>query len=129
MGHEHGSFVTTPTTRPKAGGPGVQRRKLADSHAGASWTGLSAPGTVLKQMPAEHGTALYEAVYGSPYGNDLLLEFAGELLEREQLGKRNATDLFAVSFSSNDSVGHTYGPDSPQVGNIAIRTVGRLAAC
>jgi arylsulfatase A-like enzyme len=34
-----------------------------------------------------------------------------------------------VSFSSNDSVGHTYGPDSPQVRDIAVRTdraIGRL---
>ena len=45
-----------------------------------------------------------------------------ELLAREQLGTRNATDLLSVSFSSNDSVGHTYGPESPQVRDIAIRT-------
>jgi hypothetical protein len=104
-------------------------RKLADANAGATWTGLSAPTTALRQLPAEHGAALYEAVYGSPYGNDLLLEFASELLTRERLGQRNATDLFSVSFSSNDSVGHTYGPDSPQVRDIAIRvdrTIGRL---
>ena len=28
----------------------------------------------------------------------------------------------AASFSSNDDVGHAYGPDSPQVRDIAIRT-------
>ncbi len=51
------------------------------------------------------------------------------MLDREQLGRRNATDLLSVSFSSNDSVGHTYGPDSPQVRDIALRTdraIGRL---
>jgi hypothetical protein len=104
-------------------------RTPADVHAGVSWTGLLAPATPLRQMPAEKGAALYDAVYGSPYGNDLLLEFAGELLERERLGKRNATDLLSVSFSSNDSVGHTYGPDSPQVRDIALRTdrtIGQL---
>ena len=72
---------------------------------------------------------LYDAIYGSPFGNELLLDFAGELLARERLGTRNATDLLSVSFSSNDSVGHTYGPDSPQVRDIAIRTdrvIGRL---
>ena len=63
-----------------------------------------------------------EAVYASPYGNDLLLEFATELLTQERLGKRNATDLLSVSFSSNDSVGHTYGPESPQVRDIIART-------
>ena len=104
-------------------------RKPADAHAGASWTVLAAPSTSLRQLPAERGAALYDAIYGSPFGNDLLLDFAGELLGREQLGKRNATDLLSVSFSSNDSVGHTYGPDSPQVRDIAIRTdraIGRL---
>ena len=81
------------------------------------------------QLPAERGAALYNAIYGSPFGNELLLDFAGELLSRERLGTRNATDLLSVSFSSNDSVGHTYGPDSPQVRDIAIRTdraIGRL---
>lgn len=104
-------------------------RKLADAQAGASWTALSAPTISLRQFPAERGEALYDAVWGSPSGNDLLLDFATELLVRERLGSRNATDLFSVSFSSNDSVGHTYGPDSPQVRDIAIRTdrvIGRL---
>ena len=104
-------------------------RKPADAHAGASWTVLSAPSTSLRQLPAERGAALYDAIYGSPFGNDLLLDFASELLGRERLGKRNATDLLSVSFSSNDSVGHTYGPDSPQVRDIALRTdraIGRL---
>ena len=59
---------------------------------------------------------------GSPYGNELLLDFAVEALEREKLGQRGATDLLSVSFSSNDSVGHTHGPDSPHVRDIAIRT-------
>ena len=84
--------------------------------------GLLSPATSLRQMPAELGATLYDAIYGSPFGNDLLLDFAGELLNREQLGQRNATDLLSVSFSSNDSVGHTYGPDSPQVRDIALRT-------
>jgi hypothetical protein len=97
-------------------------RKPADAHAGAAWTTLGAPSTSLRQLPAERGAALYEAIYGSPYGNDLLLDFAAEVLVRERLGQRSATDLFSVSFSSNDPVGHTYGPASPQVRDIAIRT-------
>jgi len=103
--------------------------KPADAYADASWTILAAPSTSLKQLPSERGAPLYDAVYGSPYGNELLVGFAGELLTREQLGQRSATDLLSVSFSSNDSVGHTYGPDSPQVRDIAVRTdrtIGRL---
>jgi hypothetical protein len=106
-------------------------RKIADTHAGQTWTVLPAPSRVLKKMPAEAGPPLYEAVYGSPFGNELLLKFAEEVLTRERLGQRNATDLLSVSFSSNDSVGHTFGPDSAQVHDIAVRTdrtIGQLLA-
>ena len=128
-----GSFVTS--TYYLAEAPewvrAFNERKLADTHAGASWNALSVPSESLRKLPLERGAPLYNAVYGSPFGNDLLLEFAGELMSREQLGVRSATDLLSVSFSSNDSVGHTYGPDSPQVLDIAVRTdrlIGRLLA-
>ena len=107
----------------------LNAHKSWDTEAGAAWTALAAPRTVLRQLPATRGADLYEAIYGSPFGNDLLLDFAEELLRREQIGTRNVTDVLSVSFSSNDSVGHTYGPDSPQVRDIAVRTdqsIGRL---
>ena len=106
-------------------------RKITDTHAGQRWSLLSAPSQVLKQLPAEVGPSLYDAVYGSPFGNELVLKLAEEVLARERLGQRSATDVFSVSFSSNDSVGHTYGPDSPQVRDISIRTdraIGQLLA-
>ena len=106
-------------------------RHPADEWIGEAWSQLAAPATVLKQLPKETGTPFYEAVYGSPFGNDLLLEFATTALKEERLGQRGAVDLLSVSFSSNDSVGHTYGPESPQVRDIAIRTdrvIGRLLA-
>jgi predicted AlkP superfamily pyrophosphatase or phosphodiesterase len=102
-------------------------RKPADTHAGESWTPFSGPS--LRQMPTELGAPLYDAIYGSPFGNDLLLDFATELLTREGLGVRAATDVMTVSFSSNDSVGHTFGPESTQVHDIAVktdRTIGAL---
>ena len=106
-------------------------RKIADTHAGQAWSLLTTPSQVLKQLPAEVGAGLYDAVYGSPFGNELLLKLADEVLTRERLGQRNVTDLFSVSFSSNDSVGHTHGPDSAQVRDIAVRTdrvIGQLLA-
>jgi hypothetical protein len=97
-------------------------RRVADGLAGQTWTPFSAPSSILRQLPKESGAALYEAVYGSPFGNAMLLDFANDVLVQERLGQRGATDLLAISFSSNDSVGHTYGPDSPQVLDIAVRT-------
>ena len=104
-------------------------RKMAHSYAGKHWTSLGADSTVLREMPAEPGEPLYSAVNGSPYGNDLLLAFAEEALAQERLGQRGVTDVFSVSFSSNDSIGHTHGPDSPQVRDVTIRTdrsIGQL---
>jgi arylsulfatase A-like enzyme len=103
-------------------------RHTPDTSAGLAWTALSGS-VVLKQLPKETGAPLYEAVYGSPFGNDLLLDFSSEALAKEQLGQRGVTDLMSVSFSSTDSVGHTYGPDSPQVRDMAVRTdraIGQL---
>lgn len=106
-------------------------RRIPDSRAGQSWTLLASPSSVLRQLPAEPGGPLYDAIYGSPFGNDLLLAFADEALTSERLGQRHVTDLLSVSFSSNDSVGHSFGPESPQVHDIAVRTdrtIGALLA-
>src|SRR5688572_10909667 len=103
-------------------------RKLGDARAGAAWTALADPSIEFRKIP-EAGSALYNAVYASPFGNELLADFALDLVSHEKLGTRNATDLLSVSFSSNDSVGHTHGPDSPQVRDISVRTdrtIGRL---
>ncbi|MDQ3211264.1 MAG: alkaline phosphatase family protein [Acidobacteriota bacterium] len=106
-------------------------RKLADGFAGKTWAFDAGAPTRPHVMPATPGEPLYDAVYGSPFGNDLLLALATETLSQEQLGQRGVTDVFSVSFSSNDSVGHTYGPDSPEVHDISVKTdavIGNLLA-
>ncbi len=67
----------------------------------------------------------------SPWGNELIEEFAEQALANEKLGTHKGTDLLAVSFSSNDYVGHAKGPDSPEVHDISLRTdllLGKLFA-
>ena len=96
-------------------------RNPAQAWAGQLWTFLLPPASS-KRLPAEPNASLYQAVYNTPYGGELLMAFAKEALEKEQLGQRNTTDLLTVSLSSNDAVGHAYGPDSPEVRDIAIRT-------
>lgn len=128
-----GRFVTSTYYMPQepAWVRAFNERHRADDWIGAPWTAVEGEGPVLKELPKEKGTPFYEAVYGSPFGNDLLLEFALAALTEERLGQRGPVDVMTVSFSSNDSVGHTYGPDSPQVRDIAIRTdrvIGRLLA-
>ena len=67
-------------------------------------------------------TTYYTSLESTPFGNELVEAFAERTLVEEQLGKHEGTDIFSVSFSSNDYVGHDYGPDSPEAHDIAVRT-------
>jgi predicted AlkP superfamily pyrophosphatase or phosphodiesterase len=58
----------------------------------------------------------------SPYGNDLLLDMARRAIDAEGLGTRDTPDLLAISFSSNDLVGHCWGPDSQEVLDTTLRS-------
>jgi predicted AlkP superfamily pyrophosphatase or phosphodiesterase len=79
-----------------------------------------------RTLPTEPGARLNAAVYGSSYGNDLLESFAEDLIRAEKLGQRGVTDVLTVSFSSNDAVGHTYGPDSPEAHAVSLGVDGSL---
>lgn len=57
----------------------------------------------------------------TPYGNTLLIEFAKALIQAEQIGEDNITDLLAVSFSSPDYAGHQFGAHSREIQDIYLR--------
>ena len=54
----------------------------------------------------------YSKIASTPYGNTLTAEMAKAAVLSENLGRGAATDFLAVSFSSPDYVGHTFGPNS-----------------
>ena len=73
------------------------------------------------------GPKYHEALANSPFGNDLLLEFAKACVDAEALGTRDVPDLLVVSFSSNDLIGHTWGPDSQEVMDVTLRSDAIMA--
>jgi arylsulfatase A-like enzyme len=92
----------------------------ADKYAEREW--------MTHKMPAA-GPKLYQEMEATPYGNELIQQFALRALAAEKLGATNKTDLLTVSYSANDYVGHRYGPDSPEVHDMALRVdklVGEL---
>jgi hypothetical protein len=124
-----GAFVTSTYYRAEPH-PWVADFNLArslDQFAGRLWEFAGGPDGKGRPMPGAPGPQLYSAVGGSPFGNEVLKDFALAALEHEKLGQRGVLDLLTVSFSSNDSVGHTYGPDSPEVRDISVRTDRVLA--
>ncbi len=69
--------------------------------------GKSFPYDLKSQIGKSYGTVLT-----TPFGNTLTTEFAKAALVGEQLGTDAITDFLAVSYSSPDYIGHTFGPNS-----------------
>jgi predicted AlkP superfamily pyrophosphatase or phosphodiesterase len=76
---------------------------------------------------AQPGAKFYAQFEATPFGNEFLAEFAKAAIEGEGLGADDVTDLLTVSFSSNDLLGHSYGPYSQEVQDITLRTDRVLA--
>jgi predicted AlkP superfamily pyrophosphatase or phosphodiesterase len=54
----------------------------------------------------------YGKISTTPYGNSLVEELAKQAISNEAMGLDDITDLLAISFSSPDYIGHSFGPDS-----------------
>ena len=48
----------------------------------------------------------------SPVGDEIVLDFAKDLMAAEEIGLDDVTDYLSISFSSTDYVGHFFGPSS-----------------
>lgn len=129
---ENGSWVTS-TWYMKALPSWVSTynaKRPADKYLGKPWTPIWG-GEPLHKMTTTPDTMFYSNVEKSPFGNELLEEMAELAVENEKLGQHAATDVLALSFSSNDKVGHAYGPDSPEARDLSVRTdrvLGKLFA-
>lgn len=68
----------------------------------------------------------YTALYETPFLDEITAYYVRHLLETGDLGRDEVPDLLAVSFSALDTVGHGYGPDSPEVLDVLLRLDGLL---
>jgi hypothetical protein len=106
-------------------------RKPIEKYSGVEWKFDESEGTNGSvKMPTEPAR-LAAAIYSSPFGSELLEQFAEEAVTQEKLGQRGSTDLLTISFSSNDAVGHSFGPDSPRAHDMCVRSdriLGKLFA-
>jgi predicted AlkP superfamily pyrophosphatase or phosphodiesterase len=93
----------------------------ADQYVGKAWMG--------KTMAAAPDAKFYAGLDSTPFGNELILQFAEKAIVAEKLGLGSKVDLLTVSFSANDYVGHALGPDSEEAHDMALRVdkqVGEL---
>lgn len=114
-------------------------RKIAQSYVGRTWDRLfdakeyifedKAPGEgrLSKETNSvfihtiASSTNNVDAVLQSPYGDELLAQFAIAAIEGEQLGQGETPDMLCLSFSSTDMVGHTFGPYSHEIQDLTFR--------
>jgi predicted AlkP superfamily pyrophosphatase or phosphodiesterase len=90
----------------------------------------SQPSTLPKVLGRESSSAdkkYFNDLLNSPFGNELVWEAARRVLAAEKLGADEAPDLLCLGLSSNDIVGHAYGPDSDEVMDCTLRTDRQLA--
>lgn len=81
----------------------------------------------LRKNDEKPGPSFYSRFQSSPFANDHLANLAMAAIENEGLGADETPDLLTISFSSNDLVGHTYGPSSQEVQDITLRTDQTIA--
>ncbi len=92
--------------------------RLSEKYRGVTWLNHTLP----MDLPKYLGNTNESPLEASPFGNELVEQFAERALTAEQLGTREFTDVLAVSFSSNDKVGHDYGPYSPEQHEVTVQT-------
>lgn len=74
------------------------------------------------------GAEARRGLVATPFGDEYLLAFALEGVQRLDLGAGPAPDLLAVGLSSMDYIGHAYGPDSREIHDQVLRLDRALGA-
>jgi arylsulfatase A-like enzyme len=72
-------------------------------------------------VPALCTIALTGACGPTPALDSTTLELAWAGIQALRLGRRNGTDLLAVSLSATDYIGHAFGPDSREIHDQVLR--------
>jgi len=78
----------------------------------------------LKSMYEKNGAGVIRT---TPFGNNLLADFAKKAIESEELGNDEITDFLTISFSSTDYIGHLTGPRSVELQDTYLRLDETLA--
>jgi predicted AlkP superfamily pyrophosphatase or phosphodiesterase len=76
---------------------------------------------------AEPTSANYSLFTLLPAANAFVFETAKRAVIAEKLGQRDVPDLLAINLSTNDYVGHVFGPDSPEVLDLSVQTDRQVA--
>jgi predicted AlkP superfamily pyrophosphatase or phosphodiesterase len=94
---------------------------------GGAGLGRTFPHPITGDDPQGRSPSYYQAMLTSPFGMELLAQFALAAIDSERLGADDVTDLLCVSFSSSDYVGHAFGPHSQEMMDMVVQADRILA--
>ena len=77
--------------------------------------------------PISDGQSFYSNWQRTPWANEFVLSSAYAAVEANDMGKDTVPDLITINLSTNDYVGHWFGPDSPEVLELTVATDKMLA--
>jgi predicted AlkP superfamily pyrophosphatase or phosphodiesterase len=69
----------------------------------------------------------YESFRTTPFANTFTFDFAKAAIENEKLGRNSVTDFLAISISSTDYIGHSFGPNSVEIEDTYLRLDNEIA--
>ena len=119
---------------------GFNSERIVDKEAGKVWEPLlpNDAYVITRKAPAEKpspndkpfshafdtkpGKSLFSGVITSRFGNEMTFAVAERAISGEHLGQHDVPDVLVINLSSNDYVGHQYGPNSPEVMDMTVRT-------
>ena len=96
-------------------------KKMVDKYYSQNWNTLYPVDTYEQSAPVtrnfpknlqQYTGKNYGIIPATPFGNSFTFDMAKATLVGEHLGEDAITDLFAISLSSTDYIGHAYGPNS-----------------
>jgi arylsulfatase A-like enzyme len=76
----------------------------------------------------EPTAADYRAFIYTPDANAFVLETAKRAVVEEKLGQRGVPDVLTINLSTNDYVGHAFGPYSAEAADLMVKTDAQLAS-
>lgn len=139
---ENGTWTTSTAYAPQKNLPEwvlrINRRNLPAQYSRETWT-KSLPESTYQRartpsraLPPPNFNREFPHPVGNsfaytPYGNEFVLETAKEAIRNERLGEDSIPDLLCISLSSHDYLGHAFGPDSPEILELTVRTDRQLA--
>jgi hypothetical protein len=86
---------------------------------GTGFTQEGAEAKAPSQFPHHSKVGDLEAL-ATPYGLELTAKTVSRAVREMKLGRGNATDILAISFSSHDYAGHRFGPNSREMEEMTI---------